>query len=327
MSDIISYGFSNRATEEAAFWQAKQMSGALSDDERTAFAHWLEASEANRIAFERLEDTLAATDAAAETILSEKFEGELYEEAQNSTAWRMPALAASIGFVFLTLSATLFFNYSPRPQTQLYATAVGETRSVSLDDGSIINMNTDTTLVVEYNRSERIVSFEEGEAIFNIERDEAKPFIVELPVVEIIVTGTTFNVLASKEDTEIFVISGTVQVKPIAGQTLTLGEGNSIHIDSNGAASAIAPFDAIDVLAWTNGKLRFTETPLHEVVDELNRYFTRKIILRDASISMLPVTGEFDATNQTAAIDAITLIFDLDSEVKNNAFILSKKDG
>ncbi len=327
MSDIISYGSTQRSTEEAALWRAKQMSGAMSGDERVALAHWLEASEANRIAFECLEDTLAATDIAAQTILAEKFEDELYEEAQNSTAWRMPALAASIGFVFLTLSATLFFNYSPRPQAQLYATAVGETRSVSLEDGSSINMNTDTTLAVAYNRSERVISFEEGEALFNVERDQAKPFIVELPLVEIIVTGTAFNVLSSIEDTKIFVVSGTVRVKPVSGQMMTLGNGDSVHIDRNGAASSIAPFDPIDVLAWTTGKLRFTETPLHEVVEELNRYFNKKIILRGKSLSMLPVTGEFDATDQAAAIDAITLIFDLDSEIKNNAFILFKKDG
>jgi transmembrane sensor len=326
MSDIISYRPAKRPTEEAALWRVKQMSGAMSSDERATFTHWLEASEANRIAFERLEDTLAKTDIAALTILSEKFEDELYEEPQNSTAWRMPALAASIGFVFLTLSATLFFNYSPHPQAQLYVTVVGETRSVSLDDGSIINMNTDTTLAVEYNRSERIVSFEEGEAIFNVERDKAKPFIVELPLVEIFVTGTTFSVLSSSDNTGIFVVSGTVQVKPISGQMLTLGNGDSVYIDRNGAAGSIAPFDPIDVLAWTTGKLRFTQTPLHEVVDELNRYFNKKIILRGESLSMLPVTGEFDATDQTAAIDAITLIFDLDSEINNDAFILFKKD-
>ncbi len=327
MSNNISYGFASRSVEEAAIWHAKLMSGAMTVDERAALARWLEAAEANFAAFERLEGTLSATDASAQTILSEKFENELYDEVQNSTAWRVPALAASIAFAFLTLSATIFFNYSSRPEALTYATAVGETRSVNLDDGSIINMNTDTALVVEYTRSERVISFDEGEAIFNVERNKDKPFIVELPVVEITVTGTTFNVLSSKKDTEIFVVSGTVQVKPISDQALTLSGGDSIHINGNGDAGAITPFDPIDTLAWTTGKLRFTQAPLHEVVEELNRYFNKKIILQDASLSMLPVTGEFDATDQTAAIDAITLIFDLNNQFENGAFILSKKDG
>lgn len=325
MSNVISYKF-ERSAEEAAYWHAKQMSGEMTTDERAAFAQWLEGSEANRFAFEHIEDALTLADTAAQTVLSEKFEDELHLEAQKTTAWKAPALAASMAFAVLTLSATLFFNYSSRPQPQIYATAVGEIRSVSLNDGSTINMNTATTLAVEYSRSERIISFEEGEAIFNVERNEAKPFIVELPVVEIIVTGTTFNVLASKNDTEIFVVAGTVQVKPISSHMRTLHKGDSISIDNNGSAGSIAPFDPLDVLAWTTGKLRFTETPLHEVVDELNRYFDKKILLRDASLSMLPVTGEFDATNQSAAINAITLIFDLNTEIENGAFILSKKD-
>ncbi len=325
MNNVISYGFA-RSSEEAAFWHAKHMSGAMTADERATYAQWLESSEANRLAFKRIEDALTHTDAAAQSILSDMFEDELHLEAQKAAAWKMPALAASIAFAFLTLSATIFFNYSPRPQPQIYATAVGEIRSVSLNDGSSINMNTATTLAVEYTRSNRVISFEEGEAIFNVERNEAKPFIVELPAVEIIVTGTTFNVLASKKDTEIFVVAGTVQVKPISGQMRTLGKGDSIHVDSNGDAGAITPFDPIDVLAWTAGKLRFAQAPLHQVVDELNRYFNRKIILRDASLSMLPVTGEFDITDQAAAIDAITLIFDLNNEIENGTFILSKKD-
>jgi transmembrane sensor len=325
MSNVISYKRAHSA-EQAASWHAKQMSGAMTPDERASFDQWMGESQANRLAFERIEDALTITDDAAQTILSEKFEDELHLEAQKTTAWRAPALAASIAFAFLTLSTTLFFNYSSSQQPQIYATAVGEIRSVSLNDGSTINMNTATTLAVEYSRTERVVSFEEGEAIFNVERNQAKPFIVELPAVEIIVTGTKFNVLASKQDTEIFVVSGIVQVKPIFGQMHTLRKGDSINIDSNGNAGSVAPFNPTDILAWTTGKLRFTQAPLHEVVDELNRYFDRKIILRDASLSTLPVTGEFDATDQAAAINAITLIFDLNNEIENGAFVLSKKD-
>jgi len=325
MNDNISNLADMDAVEAAAFWQAKRMSGTMPPEERAALTRWLEASQSNRNALEQLEDTLAATDDAAQTILSQKFEDELYLEAQNSTAWRMPALAASVALAFVSLSATLFLNFSQQSQAHTYATAIGETRSVNLNDGSIIELNTDTTLEVELRQNMRLVTLEEGEAIFSVEHDTTKPFIVELPVVEIFVTGTVFDVAASKSSTAIYVLSGAVQVKPISGKTEILHGGDSIHIDSNGSAGSIALFDPMDVLAWRSGKLRFAETPLNEVVDELNRYFKRKIILRDQSLSMLPVTGEFDATDQAAAIDAIKLVFNLESEIEDGAIVLVKK--
>ncbi len=298
----------------------------MSTDERAAFTLWLGAAEANRIAFKHLEDALSATDAVAQAILSEKYEDELYAEAQKPIAWRMPAIAASIAFLSLTLSATIFFNYQPHPHSQIYATTIGETRSVSLDDGSTVKMNTNTALAVVYERHRRTVSFDQGEAIFDVEHNTAKPFVVELPTVEIIVTGTSFNVQTLKNDTEIYVVSGTVQVRPISGQSVFLHEGDSIHIDSTGDAGAIAPFNPIEVLAWRYGKLRFSETPLQEVVDELNRYFRKKIILDDATLSFLPVTGEFDTADQTAAVEAITMIFDLKNEFENDKIVLSEQD-
>ncbi len=314
------------STQTAEFWLARQMSGAMSADEQAAFSRWLEASEDNRHAFQRLEDTLSATDIAAHAILSEKFENELYAQVKKPTAWRMPAIAASIALLSITLSTLIFFNYQPRSHGQTYATEIGETRSLTLDDGSTAKLNTNTMLIVAYNSRKRKVILNKGEAIFVVARNTAKPFIVELPTAKIMVTGTSFNVQMSKKGTEICVVSGTVRIKPTSGRLVILQKGDSIHIDNRGDTGIIAPFDPIDVLAWRYGKLRFAEIPLQDVVDELNRYFRKKIILRDPTLYLLPVTGEFDATNQAAAIDKITVALGLENKTENGAIVLSKKD-
>ncbi|MEE2692572.1 MAG: FecR domain-containing protein [Pseudomonadota bacterium] len=336
--------------DEVAYWRARHMSGALTDAERADFESWLAASEKNRRLWSELEEALNATDVFAEDILAQEFERELLESsaAKRLFAPSRASIAACAAALVAVVALSILFI--PRSQDlETYATAVGESAEISLQDGSLIQLNTATTLSVAFSTDERAVRIEDGEAMFNVSRDRQRPFVVETPHAQISVTGTLFDVSTFGGKSTVYVLSGTVEVLPrqndsitlVAGDSIkvnlpesdrteprvrnriTLLAGDSVSIDANGVATRVSPFDPNEMLAWRTGKARFREAPLQDVVGQLNRYFTKPLSLSDPSLNDLPVTGDFDTRDQQTAVRALQQAFSLDVREEPERIILS----
>ncbi len=314
--------------DAAAYWYARLLSKSISQEETAALERWLAASDENQNAFSSYRELLSTADGAAEEILSQKFEAELNELAlkRRTSIRRFAALAATLVMIVGLagiISTTIFSSATP----ERYATIKGEINEVMLADGSTAKLNTNTVLEVLVGPDERRAFVRSGEVMFNVEKDNKRPFIVETPQGRIIVTGTVFDVCVIDGQAAVYVLSGAIEVKPANSNQVTLLSGQSLHIDHYGIGGDVTAFDPSTVLAWRRGKLRFAETPLEDVVQELNRYFTKSIVLGDPSLTSLPVTGEFDTNDEEAAIAALTIIFDLKKEIKNDVIVLSKEQG
>lgn len=311
--------------ERIARWFARRQSGEQTPEEAREFADWLEESEVHREAFKEFEHALAVVDAAAPEMLAQQFEQELeeaYALSQQRKAFPIwSAIAASIVLAVGVTIALFIMNPKSAPAQQ-FATAIGERRDVMLEDGSSARLNTNSLVEVSYTRDLRKVNMKRGEAYFQVRRDPNRPFVVRTQLGEIKVTGTSFNVRSLESQFEVTVLSGSVLVTR-AGETdpYSLREGDRLQMRKGGDVR-IAAFDRETVLAWLQGKAIYKNQPLGEVVRDLNRYYLKPIVLSDEAAASAPVTGEFDIYDQTAAIEALAVAFDLEARAEPERIVL-----
>jgi transmembrane sensor len=182
----------------------------------------------------------------------------------------------------------------------VYATEIGEQRSLILSDGSRIDLNARSRVRVRIDDSERRVELLRGQAMFRVAKDARRPFVVRADDTRIRVLGTTFDVNRGQRGTTVTVLEGKVMVvAPLytreakaaptvaAGQQLTVADEPS----ANPALFRVKPVNVSAATAWTQRQLVFEGTPLVEVVEEFNRYNARQIHITDARLNDLRVSG------------------------------------
>ena len=243
------------------------------------------------------------------------------------------------GILVAVVSAGFFYIGAIRNATIEYTTGLGEQRSILLDDGSMVSLNTESGMEVAYTDEARWIKLTHGEALFDVEEDQNRPFWVETGAALIRVTGTQFNVYQQNGQTAVTVIEGTVEVAPRASPAAqVLGESNqtqpastagSAHsqgvaklqvgdqavVKSGSVAIAATKIDNLEpVTAWTDRRLVFSETPLSEIVAEFNRYNHRRLILDDATVATLEVSGVFSTHDPESLILFLERIADVDVE-------------
>ncbi len=304
-----------RREDEAARWAARRLGGPASAREERAFEAWMR-DEANADAYRAFEQASGALDHAADDLLAEALAEDLEDFTRETERRRRPlvlgamAMAASlVAAVVVTLGVFVDLNGVSEPAH--YATALGERRTVTLEDGSRVALNTDSAVEVVYSRAARSVEFSSGEAMFDVERDETRPFRVATAFGAVEVLGTSFNIRADARETVISVVSGRVRATGADGRDVVLGAGDRLVLNVNGS-SPVTRFDADRLLAWRRGVARFEARPLSEVTAELNRYFDPPILVGDSSLRDFPVTGEFDLNDRETAIRGLSLAFGLD---------------
>ena len=186
-----------------------------------------------------------------------------------------------------------------------YQTTLGEQRSIALDDGSVIVLNTLSNVRVHYTDGERRVALLAGEVLFDVAKDPDRPFVVDAGSMQLEVLGTRFNVYRQDEETVLTVVEGEVAVLsaeqtgsvaalPEEPITATAGEQVVIENASGSVTQAEIP-EASPAIAWTERKLVFNAVPLIEVAEEFNRYNRRPLRIDDQGLASRPITGVFNA--------------------------------
>ncbi|MBV7255624.1 FecR domain-containing protein [Pacificimonas sp. WHA3] len=308
------------ADRAAAQWMARRDSGRFSQADADEFARWLAAHPAHAEAWSRYE--LLDEHLNAATAL--RFERELETlanaevNAKPQRRWLVPAVGAvaAMGAAVIAISV---MTDGAKPLS--YETAHGERREVTLADGSVAALNSGSRLEVAFAGDERRVRLLSGEALFDVTRDAGRPFVVEGGPGVIHVVGTQFNVaLASAtgrdEALTVSVLSGVVRVsaarETFAAAMLLAGE--RLAMTHAGKALPKETFDAAFVTDWREGRARFAETPLRDVIAELNLHFSQPLALESAALGDVPVTGTFSLDAQDASVSALESALQLTAE-------------
>ena len=229
--------------------------------------------------------------------------------------------------VMVTIGAGLAW-FSPWRGTddshlQKYFTRIGEQQTVELGDGSVVTLNTAGQLVVDYNEQTRRILLERGEAYFAVAEDPKRPFTVDLGLRSVTAVGTAFNIRKDPGRYQLAVIEGAVTIHKATEDVVVSSPPVSIRgpgprrVEAGWVAefdinrdllTAVRPESLDRYRAWRDGRLSFASEPLYQVVQELNRYSRKKILIEDASIMDLQVYTVIRIPASDAAIQSLELI-------------------
>ena len=306
--------------DEVARWLVKRDSGNWNDSDQAALSQWLDASTARVVAFVRLEaawkrlQRLQSLGAGTPTgvipspdewQLSAVFDGKAARPVTRQP-WLKYGMAAAVAVIACVISARVWLF-----DGAVYSTPVGGVASVPMTDGSKVTLNTDSRIRVDVSSRERYVRLEQGEAFFQVAKDPSRPFVVTAADRRVIAVGTAFSVRRDADDSiRVAVTEGTVRVEQQASLLgrkqngdMLLPAGNIALTRSDQVMLQEKPVPAVEeAVSWRTGFVVFHETALAEVVAELNRYNTRKIVLQDASLATIRLSGRFEPTQYQAFV-------------------------
>ncbi|HEY5757299.1 MAG TPA: FecR domain-containing protein, partial [Steroidobacter sp.] len=204
-------------------------------------------------------------------------------------------LAAGVAMACLVLAIATHLMW----RDPSYATQLGEQRTVRLDDGSRISLNSLSRLVVEYSGSQRRVRLEEGEAFFEVTTNPSRPFVVAAGGSEVTAVGTTFTVRYEPDRLAVVLVEGKVLVSTPshasvgqAASQVTLLPGERLILSAQSPAQVDKP-RAGSVAAWRRGEIVLDKTTLAEAVREMNRYDQTRLLIDDDAVGRLLVGGIF----------------------------------
>lgn len=209
-------------------------------------------------------------------------------------------VAAAAAVAVLALGVSLAGHWWQ--QRQAIVTVVGEQRTLLLEDGSVVRLNTDSRIRVRFADKERRIELPQGEALFQVAKDAQRPFLVVTPQATVRAVGTEFNVRTLATGTAVAVLEGKVEVRgvvqPEVPQVKTqLAAGERATVEQGGQIQSGGGPSLEQVLAWADRKVVFRETTLTDVIDELNRYQTRPIRIADPQLATLRINGSFSVND------------------------------
>jgi transmembrane sensor len=299
---------------DASAWVARMHARRLRGRERRALREWLAASPAHARELLRVEAAWRLSGALARAPEVQSELSLLLRSGDAETAFAPVARRgvmlrwAAMGTLSVLALALVWHAFEAAPTS--YRTAVGEQRMITLDDGSVVAVNTGSRLAIEYEPGERHVELEGGEALFEVSPDPSRPFTVSAGAGWARAVGTRFNVLMDTQSVTVTVLEGTVEVAPNAANPrlrTRVQTGQSVAFSPSGVLVGALPQRAsLDrIVAWREGKLRFDAWSLEQAVAEHNRY-ARKPIRIDGSVPAdVRVSGVFRIGDTQAFLGAL----------------------
>ncbi len=300
------------AKAEAAVWIARLHSDKRTRDDELGLQAWLAEDEANRSAFAQLTQTW------------EEIGGGL--RRQRATSWSRRRILAGGGGVAaaVALGGALIMASWPGKS---YATAIGEQRRITLEDGSTVLLDTDTRIHASIGRKFRQIRLEQGRSHFEVASDPLRPFIVSAAHRRVVAIGTAFDVSVLENNLSVVLIEGRAGVGDAgnpAGDLRMMRPGDRLTIASGSIERLDRP--RLDIAtAWQSGKAVFDNEPLQSAVAEINRYGRRPIFLQDAALGRQPISGTYATGDAAAFARSVALLLDASVVVESDRILLREQ--
>lgn len=273
-------------------------------DERE-FQAWLGADARNREAYGRWEARWQALDAIPpETVAGWRsgFAGNPQAPARRGflrPAFALAAAGMAIGGGYLGWS-----HLRAQPVfEQSFATRRGQQLEAPLPDGSLLRLDTATRVEVRLFRDRREVTLIDGQAVFAVKPDAARPFDVLAGPLQVRVVGTRFAVrhtpgMQGADGARVSVEEGKVRVTgrsaALRGEEVFLTAGQQVESDARGVLSAVAAVPGEGIAPWREHRLSFVDMPLSRALAELERYGSTGLVVNDPAVAGLRLSGTFD---------------------------------
>ncbi len=326
--------------EIAADWFDRQ--DTLCDAERRELDQWLSASPDHARAYGMVRQTMldvALLDVIAEksaealpekttpdfvSTLNERFQTvskSLAEIFSTRTSWAI-ASAAMLAIIAAPITISSLTRTAPVTDALVFATAISERSQYTLSDDSIVFLDANTSVEAKLDASKRTATLNKGEAVFDVTKDENKPFHVHAGSVSVMVTGTRFSVCRLEKAVDIRVHDGSVRVVHNFGDAITLTQGERVIIDQvKGVQTGVVDENAFE--NWRSGWLEADAMALSHVVERLNRYTNAQILINDHQLAYTAISGRFRLNNTDHTLAQLEVLLDIKINKFDNRIELS----
>jgi transmembrane sensor len=324
----------NTIAEQAAAWLVELETGGAPEEEK--FRQWIAESPLHIEAFlwassvdtllagvdpeRELEIELSSGPAGYANVTALTAPAPAITPSERRPGWRWQwAVAASL----LVLLAGGWWARSSYIGWHSYSTAVGEQRSIRLEDGSKVYINTGSRLEVKVSAQARDVRLLAGEALFDVQRDPTRPFRVHSAATVIQAVGTQFNVYRHGANTTVSVLEGKVRLEGASSTTGMLAAGEQASVTAAGNVTKRPHLDTVRVTAWRQRRLVFADDTLADIAAEFNRYNeTPKIFVEGAAVRALRLAAGFDADDPESLLQYLAQDPTLEMEIRPDALII-----
>jgi transmembrane sensor len=213
-------------------------------------------------------------------------------------------LAASIAVACVGGGVFAWLNRAP-----VYSTGIGEQRSLTLADGSTVTLDTQTRIRVRFSARERDIDLLEGQALFRVAKHDRQPFVVQSERAAVRAVGTEFDVYRQPARVTVTVLEGRVAVTSVQrpADAVLVPAGEQVAVLGSAGTTLPGAVDVAAATAWTQRRLIFESAPLAAVVEEFNRYNTRRLVIEDPRLGGLHVSGVFSSTDPALLVQFLTL--------------------
>jgi transmembrane sensor len=308
----------------AAWFTARSDVNAASQSDQGEFEAWLAESANNLLAYWRME---AGWERAGLLAAVRPMRGDR-TPVRDRRPWglwfgRVAAIAAIVG-----IGVTAAYQLSG-DKTEIYATPVGGHRTVTLADGSRIELNTNTVLRVSRAGQGRKVELAQGEAYFSVKHDRAHPFIVRVGDHRLVDLGTKFVVRKGKDRMKVGLIEGSVRLEDadtwsrkriavLAAGDVAVATPGKVLI-TRGATRELA-----EDVAWRENRLVFDRATLADAAAEFNRYNEQKLVIPDSRVARLTFSSVFPIHGVEAFVRVAQKSLGLRVEHRGGEIVISR---
>jgi transmembrane sensor len=337
--------------EQASEWLVCFSEGEVDVATREAFTRWLRTSPEHVLAYLRVsafwhdaelidKATRGDIDGLVERALQENNVVSLREMGRSTAASDVSERTApsskpwAIAAVLTIVCVGMLFAVLQFYGGQSYSTSVGELRTVTLSDGSKVALNARSRIKVKFSDSRRDVELLEGQALFSVAKDAARPFVVRSGNTDVKAVGTQFDVNRKPGGTVVTVFEGRVAVTQseverastasaaVAVPRVLLSQGDQVTATEHTIMPA-KKANLAAATAWTEGLLMFDSAPLSEVVQEFNRHNLKPMAIMDDRLSEVRISGIFPATGAERLTGFLRERFDIVVQEHDDAIRLS----
>lgn len=298
---------------EASAWFLSRGGGTMCPAQEAAFAEWLARSPQHEEAYDAVEAIWSAASQLERHPSFETTRRWAIAAAARGRATRRVVLTGLAAAVVCMGGLAVYLQAGPKPlAAQSFRTAVGQQATITLPDGSQVTLNTDTRLRTETDEDKRLVYLERGQAFFRVAKDPRRPFVVNAAGRTVTAIGTAFDVRVDRGALKVVLVEGKVRVesaKPSPAREIVAPDGARpaappppVATEMSAGTQLVAPdeadwrvtrTDTARATSWLDGRLFFDGVGLADVVEELNRYSTRKMVIVDPSLAKFRMSGNF----------------------------------
>ena len=307
----------------------KQLRGEVSEDDKKAFDAWRKAKISHSTLFNEVKATWDSTGIINKNISIDKakawqsiqqkiaLENEKITSGFTKTSRKVWIFRAAAVFVSALL-ATWFLIKNNVDKDLVIVQTQNNKQVVVLPDGSTVVLNSNSTLTYpkKFSAKERKVTLS-GEGFFDVVKNPNQPYIIEHKDFNIKVLGTSFNVLAYKNDTQavVTVVSGKVMFKAKQGNSVALSKDDVGILNKSKKQIEKTINSNLNFLTWKTKKIEFKNTNFKDVCETLKKHFSVNFSVKNPAIFNCKFTGYFENPTLDDVMTVLEKTLNINAEI------------